>query len=102
MYADTKGFNSYLRVARFHAENLDNPAAWEVIVKPPLKKIFGQVSVVWNNDLGKYVMVHAGSVFKEPRTIWIRLADDPAGPFSKPVKIFEKPGKIGDNFKGIF
>ncbi|HOX23882.1 MAG TPA: DUF4185 domain-containing protein, partial [Elusimicrobiales bacterium] len=102
-YLEKDGFTSVVKAAKFKPQDIANPAAYQFSSKTLAKNVFGQVSVAWNSYLQLYVMCHNGDLFKEPRTIYLRFAKNPQGPFSQPVKVFEKPGEIGpEKMEGIF
>jgi hypothetical protein len=63
--------------------------------------IWGQVSVAWNAYLRRYVMLHVGGLFRNPRSIYLRTAEQPEGPWSKPVRVMALPGELGKDFKGL-
>jgi hypothetical protein len=101
-FVDKNGFDSRVRVARFRPENIANPPAYEILPGALADGVFGQVSVIWSSGLKSYVMCHAGNIFRRPRTLQLRFAKSPLGPFSKPVTVFSKPGSLGKDLDGAF
>ncbi len=68
----------------------------------PLVRDTGQVpSVVWNEYLASYVMMHVGGALSNPRTIYVRTAAEPCGPWSEPVTAFHLDGELGEGFTGL-
>jgi hypothetical protein len=63
--------------------------------------IWGQASVVWNNFLNRYVMMHVGNVFNAPRSIYLRTSETCWGPWSIPTHVMDLPGKLGKDFEGL-
>jgi hypothetical protein len=55
-----------------------------------VEDISGQVSVAWNDYLGKYVMATSSDV-SNPRDIFLRVADTPTGPWSPAVARIQVP-----------
>ncbi|MGD9128400.1 MAG: DUF4185 domain-containing protein [Planctomycetia bacterium] len=68
---------------------------------PLVKEIWGQASVVWNEHLKRYVLLHVGGVFNAPRKVYLRTAENCWGPWSEPTLVFELPGKLGEKFNGL-
>lgn len=81
-------------LARVRPADIENPAAYEFQCAtgdafssdkarqiPLLENVYGQVSVVWNAALGKYVMA-TSSDLSHPREIRLLAADSPLGPWS--------------------
>ena len=55
-----------------------------------LEKIYGQVSIIWNEHLKKYVLA-SSSDFSRPREIRFHTANEPFGPWSKAVASITVP-----------
>ena len=69
--------------------------------KAVVEDVWGQVSVVWNEYLGKFAMLHVGGVFSDPRSVYLRTANAPWGPWSSKTLIMKLEGKLGEGFKGL-
>ena len=68
----------------------------------PLVTDTGEVpSVAWNEYLTSYVMIHVGGALSNPRTIYMRTAAEPCGPWSDPETVFHLDGKLGEGFTGL-
>ena len=46
-------------------------------------------------------MLHVGGLFGEPRSVFLRTAESPAGPWSKPTRVFSLGGELGKDFAGL-
>jgi hypothetical protein len=101
-------------VARVPADKLADPKAYqywcgqeagftadESKSKPIVTDVWGQVSVVRNEFLDRFVMLHVGGVLSDPRTVYLRTAKTPFGPWSDKVQAMKLPGKLGESFKGL-
>jgi len=64
--------------------------------------VYGQVSVAYNPYLDQFVMFHVGHPALHPRSIFIRTAKHPFGPWSEPVLVFSLPGELGKDLVGLF
>ena len=69
--------------------------------KAAVEDVWGQVSVVWNEYLGEFVMLHVGGVFSEPRSVYLRTAKTPWGPWSEKTLVMRLEGRLGAGFKGL-
>ncbi len=96
------GLDSNIDIYRVPSIDIENPLKYEKIAESIVTNVYGQVTVAWNTYLDKFIMCHIGDLFDDPRSIYIRTADSPTGPFSDPVKIYTEPGGLGDNFSGMF
>ena len=85
--------NKAMTVARVPVAELEDPGSYEFYSGPGprfsreksgqvplLQNIHGQVSVVWNDHLKKYLLA-ASSDFFRPRDIMFYVADEPSGPW---------------------
>jgi hypothetical protein len=90
-------------LGRVSPEQIEDPGAYEFYSGPGprfssrkqdasvlLSNVPGQVAVVWNNYLRKYLLA-SSSDFGRPREIRFHLADAPYGPWSPPVARVEVP-----------
>lgn len=68
---------------------------------PLVRDVWGQVSVAWNPFLKRLVMLHVGGLFREPRSVFLRTAESPAGPWSKPTRVLSLGGSLGKDFAGL-
>jgi hypothetical protein len=68
---------------------------------PVVKDIWGQASVAWNSHLKRYVMLHVGGVFNNPRSVYVRTSATCWGPWSKPTRVMALPGRLGPGFEGL-
>jgi hypothetical protein len=66
-----------------------------------VEDVWGQVSVVWNEYLEEFAMLHVGGVFSDPRSVYLRTANAPWGPWSRKTLIMKLEGKLGEGFKGL-
>ncbi len=96
------GLDSNVNIFRVNAEDIEDPTKYVMVGESIIKDVYGQVSVVWNEYLQKYLMCHIGNLFSDARSVYVRTSDSPLGPFSEPVLIYNKPGEIGEGFKGMF
>lgn len=46
-------------------------------------------------------MLHVGGLFREPRSVFLRTAKSPAGPWSKPTRVLSLGGELGQDFVGL-
>jgi hypothetical protein len=69
--------------------------------KPLVEDVWGQVSVAWNDYLGEFVMLHVGGVLSDPRTVYLRTAKVPCGPWCEKMLVMKLEGKLGEGFKGL-
>lgn len=60
--------------------------------QPVLEAPMGEISVMWNTYLGKYMVLNLDDVQKQ---ILIRTADSPWGPWSAPRIIIQRPEYVG-------
>ncbi|MGQ0658767.1 MAG: hypothetical protein ACT4NU_11860 [Chromatiales bacterium] len=61
----------------------------------------GPVSVAWNAYLGRLVMLHVGGLTRDPRSVYLRTAENPWGPWSDPTRVLSLGGKLGKDFAGL-
>ena len=100
--AENKGKQG-VGLARVRPEKIEEPDAYEFYtgVGPKfssrkeaasmlVRNVPGQVSVAWNQYLGKYLMA-SSSDFDHPREIRFHVADAPYGPWSAPIARIEVP-----------
>jgi len=88
--------------ARVREEDIENPDRYEFLQGMVADRVYGQVSVAWNEYLGRYVMCQVGTPFDHPREIFIRLSAGPEGPFGEMVRVFALPPRpIGERLKGL-
>ena len=66
-----------------------------------VEDVWGQVSVAWNPYLDTFVMLHVGGVLNDPRSIYLRTALNPCGPWSEKRLVTKLEGKTGEGFKGL-
>jgi hypothetical protein len=113
-YVKKRGMVKSVYAARVPTDKLASPEAYTYWRGPkhefdssskqakPLVTDTGQVpSVVWNEYLASYVMIHVGGALSNPRTIYMRTAAEPCGPWSEPVTAFHLDGKLGEGFTGL-
>lgn len=68
---------------------------------PLVRDIWGQVSVAWSPYMRRFVMLHVGGVNGNPRSVYLRTAEYPWGPWSKPTRVLALGGKLGKDFAGL-
>lgn len=61
---------------------------------PLLEKVLPQSSIVYNMFLSRYVLLHSGYGTREFRSFYIRTSASLWGPWSEPVLVYRRPGKI--------
>jgi len=90
-------------LARVRPEKIEEPDAYEFYTGAGpkfssrreaasilVRNVPGQVSVAWNQYLGKYLMA-SSSDFASPGEIRLHIADAPYGPWSAPIARIEVP-----------
>ncbi len=60
--------------------------------QPVLDAPMGEISVMWNNFLGKYMLMNLDDV---ARTLNVRTASSPWGPWSPPYTVISRPEYVG-------
>ncbi len=68
---------------------------------PLVRDVWGQISVAWNPYLDRLVMLHVGGVFRNPRSVYLRTAETPWGPWSEPTRVLSLVGSLGKDFAGL-
>ncbi|MGH8536034.1 MAG: DUF4185 domain-containing protein [Gammaproteobacteria bacterium] len=109
-----KGVGSATFLSRVSIARIHEPAAYEFWTGPgnrfsssqtqsvPLvSDVWGQVSVAWNGHLDRFVMLHVGGQTKDPRSVYLRTAEHPWGPWSNPTRVLALGGKLGKDFAGL-
>jgi hypothetical protein len=94
-------------LARVPASRIEEPSAYEFFTglgptfsphrddaRLLVEDVYGQVSIAWDEYLGKYLMACASDFFR-PHEILFRIADEPWGPFSPPVAGIQVPETHG-------
>ena len=94
-------FDSWVDLWSVPDTQIEDPSAYQRVNASFVDGVWGQASVAWNAYLQKFVMLTVGNVFNEPRNLYMRTADDPAGPFSDPIKLAVVPGQTGANWQGL-
>jgi hypothetical protein len=106
--------NSGAFLAKVPANKIAEPTAYQFWCGPQagftpsktankvlLEDVWGQVSVAWNEYLGQFVMLHVGGVFTDPRSIYLRTAKEPWGPWSPKTLVMRLEGKLREGLKGL-
>jgi hypothetical protein len=73
----------------------------KTMAKAVVEDVWGQVSVAWNEYLTEFVMLHVGGVVSNPRSVFLRTAKTPWGPWSGKTPVMKLDGKLGEGFKGL-
>ncbi len=100
-----------LILASVPAKQIEQPTAYEFLtgqgwstnraqVKIILRAAYGQVSVVWNARLRRYLLATSSDA-AHPQEIQLRLARQPEGPWSEPARI-AVPGLAGKKTNLIY
>lgn len=63
-----------------------------VAAQPVLDAPMGEISVMWNNYLGKYMLMNLDDVAKR---LIVRIAASPWGPWSQPLTVISRPEYVG-------
>lgn len=100
-YVKRAGLGSAAFVASVPADGIEDPRRYEMPAEPLVTDVHGQVSVAWNPFLERYVLLHVGGLRLGPRSVYVRTAREPTGPFSEPVRVLERPGALRENLKGL-
>ena len=106
--------NSGVFIAKVPSDKIAEPKAYRYWCGPQVgftdskteakamaEDVWGQVSVAWNEYLGEFVMLHVGGVLSDPRSVYLRTAKAPWGPWSGKTLVMKLDGKVGEGFKGL-
>ena len=100
---EKRGDRQGIWLARVRSDQIEDPEKYEFHCGPRskfstdksrqcllLKDIYGQTSIAWNEHLHKYILASSSDLF-HPREIRFHVADEPFGPWSKPVATIMVP-----------